>query len=86
MLANHNVELMETKELNDEEVAYRYRCCGELMTDAWVTVRVTLPVGDQNQAVKTHIDNLKTRHEAKLQWRQRVQAGNAGGNNGQQGN
>lgn len=69
---SHTVELLEVKELSDDQVAYRYRCCGEPMTDSWVTVHVTLPQEEHDAAVKTHVDNLKARHDAKQAWRKRM--------------
>lgn len=69
---SHEIELLEVKELSDEQVAYRYRCCGEEMTDSWVTVHVTLPEADHQQAISIHVDGMKTRHEAKVAWRKKM--------------
>lgn len=69
---SHSVELLEVKELSDDQVAYRYRCCGEEMTDSWVTVHVTLPQEEHDTAVKIHVDGLKSRHEAKVAWRRKM--------------
>lgn len=69
---SHDIQLLEVKELSDEQVAYKYRCCGEPMTDSWVTVHVTLPQAEHDNAVQTHINGMKDRHEAKQAWRKKM--------------
>jgi hypothetical protein len=69
----HTPEVIETRELNDEQVGYRIRCCGDATTESWNTISVMVP---SQQEPRTHDEiltavkaDVAARHEAKLQWR-----------------
>jgi hypothetical protein len=65
----HTTEIVEIKEINDTQVAYRVRCCGEPMTDSWHTAAVDAP--NLETELQAHRDRVAALHEAKVQWRKK---------------
>lgn len=73
----HTPKVVETKELNDEQVSYRLRCCDDPTSDSWHTMSV-LPPKDEKDDKRTHeqqLDELKVivgdKHAAKVAWREK---------------
>ena len=62
----HTTEIVETKELNDEEVSYRVRCCGDPKTDSWHTASVMF---DHSESLSNHHQQVRNRHERMQAWR-----------------
>jgi hypothetical protein len=65
----HIVKVVEQKELNDEHVGYRFRCCDDASTDSWCTVSLHLSGVDLTEAVNGHRLAMATRHEHKNNFR-----------------
>jgi hypothetical protein len=69
----HTPEVLETKEINDEQVAYRIRCCGDVTTDSWHTISVLCPTTEDPRTHEQQLEERKadvaTKHEAKITWR-----------------
>lgn len=65
----HDPGVVEVKEINDEQVAYRIRCCGEASTDSWHTMSVHEDHADLLNAAKARVQKT---HEAKMQWRKKM--------------
>lgn len=65
----HDTAIVEVKEVSDEQVAYRIRCCGEAMTDSWHTVSVHAT--DHDASLEAAKQRVQKTHEAKLQWRKK---------------
>ncbi len=70
-MAKHIVTLVETKELNDEQVAYCFECCGEKQHRSWLTL--TLDGAENKPAIDQHMQAMAEKHERKLQWRKQAQ-------------
>src|SRR5229473_7241062 len=65
----HTPEVVETKELNDEQVAYRLRCCGDPLSDSWHTM-MALSFPDHEGSLGEIKTQVAARHEAKIAWRE----------------
>ena len=66
----HDIQIVEIKEVGDELVAYRIRCCGEDMTDSWHTVSVHAL--DHEQSLEVAKYRVQKTHEAKVAWRKKM--------------
>src|SRR5713226_5526395 len=65
----HTPIIVETKELDDEQVAYRVRCRGDPLSDSWHTMMAaSLP--DHESALTEVKTEAALRHEAKVAWRE----------------
>lgn len=67
--SNHDTVVVEVKELSDELIAYRIRCCDEPMTDSWHSVSVLS--SNLDQSLEDAKQRVAALHEAKVQWRQK---------------
>lgn len=65
----HTSSVVETKELSDELVAYRVRCCDDPTTDSWHTASVLI---DHSESLKAHCQQVEARHERKRLWREGI--------------
>lgn len=63
----HTVEILEIKEVSDELVSYRLRCCGEELSDTWHTLSVLIP--DHDGQLESRKAEIAARHQAKVAWR-----------------
>jgi hypothetical protein len=68
----HTPEIVETKELTDDQVAYLIRCCGDPSTDSWHTISVLCP--NHEEQLVDRKATVAAKHEAKVAWRQKRQA------------
>lgn len=66
----HDTQIVDVKEVNDEQVAYRIRCCGEEATDSWHTVSVH--AADHEASLEAAKQRVQKTHEAKVQWRKKM--------------
>lgn len=66
----HTVEIVDVRELSDEQVSYRIRCCCEEMTDSWHTVSVHAT--DHEASLEAAKQRVQKTHEAKVQWRKKM--------------
>lgn len=70
-LANvHTTEVVEVKEVSDELVSHRIRCCGEEITDSWHTVSVH--AADHDASLEEAKTRVQKTHEAKVAWRKKT--------------
>jgi hypothetical protein len=74
----HTSKIVETKQINNETVAYRIVCCdaacssscspsNHVCEDTWHTVSTSVP--DHDALLEQHKKDAETRHEAIIQWR-----------------
>lgn len=70
---SHTAEIVEVKELNDEQVGYRIRCCADDISDSWHSISVLCPTAEDPRTHQQQLEECKARvsvkHEAKIQWR-----------------
>jgi hypothetical protein len=74
---SHTIEIIDTKELSDEHVAYLFRCCGDPTTDSWHTISVLHePTKEDPRTHDEVLEEMKTKHaakhEAKVAWRKKM--------------
>jgi hypothetical protein len=72
MSENHEVKIVEIKELSDELVSYRLRCCDDQLSDSWHTVSVAIANHDASLAERKQ--DIAARHERKHAWREKYAA------------
>jgi len=65
---SHKAEVIEVKELTDEDVAYKVRCCGDKSTDSWHSAKIT---ADHTASLDAHTQRVAELHAAKQQWREK---------------
>lgn len=75
---SHAIEIVETKELSDELVSYKLRCCGDPTTDACHTISVLHePTKEDPRTHDEVLEEMKVKHaakhEAKVAWRKKMQ-------------
>lgn len=66
----HDTQIVEVKEVNDEQVAYKIRCCGEEATDSWHTASVH--AADHEASLEAAKQRVQKTHEAKQAWRKKM--------------
>lgn len=66
----HDTQVVEFKEVNDEQVSYRIRCCGEEATDSWHTVSVH--AADHDASLEAAKQRVQKTHDAKQAWRKKM--------------
>lgn len=66
----HTAKIVEVKELTDELVSYRVRCCDDPQTDSWHTASIMV---DHSEGLRTHCQQVQARHERKMEWRKSQQ-------------
>ncbi len=69
---SHEVTVVEVKELSDELVSYRLRCCDDPLSDSWHTVSVE--IDDHAPSLAERKAEIAARHERKHAWREKSQA------------
>jgi hypothetical protein len=62
----HTIRLIEKKEVNDEYVAFQYRCCDDPSTDSWMTIALS---ADFDEAFAAHKARMAQSHEHKVNFR-----------------
>lgn len=65
----HNVQIVEVKELSDELVSYRLRCCEDELSDSWHTMSVH--IDDHSASLEERKQEIAARHERKHAWREK---------------
>jgi len=68
----HTIHVVEVKELSDDQVSYKTRCCGEVKTDSCCTIHVSVPEAEHDATLQAHKDRQATIHEHKVNWRKKV--------------
>lgn len=68
-MATHTITKVNAKELNDQQVSFQFRCCGDTTTDSWCTLDLALTAEQCNEAVTLHKTKMANQHEQKLQFR-----------------
>ena len=62
----HTPQIIQVKELNDENIAYLVRCCSDPKTDSWITISVHVADSDCTASLQAHKDQIADRHAKKL--------------------
>ncbi len=73
---NHEVELIEHRQLNDGQVAILARCCGDQSTHSWLTMAAEVaadPV-QREESINFHCERVATLHHTMQQALERVAA------------
>ena len=65
----HTIRQIETKELTDDHVSFRFRCCDDESTDSWCTVSLALTADELSEAINGHKTRMAQMHERKLAFR-----------------
>lgn len=65
----HQVQVVEVKELSDELVSYRLRCCDDELSDSWHTMSVH--VLDHDESLGARMQEIAARHQRKHAWREK---------------
>ena len=68
----HEAKVVEVKELTDELVSYRLRCCDEELSDSWHTL--TVHIEDHEKHLTERKQEIEKRHRAKEAWRTKYKA------------
>jgi hypothetical protein len=68
-MAQHTVTMVEKKEINDENVRFRFRCCGDASTDSDCTVSLLLTPEELATAIQNHKTKMAQNHDQKEQFR-----------------
>ena len=67
----HEVEIVEVKEVSDDLVSYRLRCCDDDTSDSWITLSVAIP--DHGPSLTARKAEIAARHDQKEAWRAKNQ-------------
>ena len=65
----HNIKLIETRELTDDHISFLFRCCDDPSTDSWCTVSLSLSEKESTDAVHGHTVKMAGLHERKSSFR-----------------
>ncbi len=68
----HIVELVESKELNDCFVGFRFRCCGDESTDSYCTLALSLTADETQETILHHKTKMAAAHDKKLSFREKT--------------
>ncbi len=68
----HVSKVVEFREVNDENIAYRLRCCDDPMTDSWHTIAVTVDDTEHDTFLATKLEEIAAKHAAKKAAMQRA--------------
>jgi len=65
----HTPEVVETKQINNEHVAYRIVCCNDPHESTWHTISVL--IADHETELEARKAEITARHEAMVVWRRK---------------
>lgn len=68
-MAQHKIKMVEQKELNDQFVSFRYRCCEDESTDSWHTLGLGLTEAEVQEATTGFKAKVAAQHDQKVSFR-----------------